>query len=449
MTAFSEISLASKSLGGFVAAVNNESGSLLAALSGMSPVEVAARLRHLEGLVFFDSAGHLPSDGGAAVSIIAAEPIELLTGSLGCEADSAQLQETLAKGGRVEMDCGFPLGGLCGWIEYDGSYRFGVYPHMLVYRHHSGEWIERGNLSSKMQEPAPFAPACPIGEFSAQTSREQFVEKVRLAQQWIEAGDIYQVNLSQKFHADCPDDVDLFGLYESLRECSPAPMSAWLRLGGREVLCSSPEAFVKISGLTVETRPIKGTRPRFDEPSDDLRSAYELQTSAKEISELVMITDLLRNDLGKVCEYGSVRVDEMLQLEKLEQVFHLVSTVRGQLRSGLDAIDVLRACFPGGSITGAPKKRAMEIIKMLEPVSRGLYCGTIACIGFNGECRMNIVIRTLIRENHNIHYHVGAGIVADSDPEKEYEETLHKARGLQSALEQWRNIVQKELNNIA
>ena len=415
----------------------------------MSPVEVVARLRHLEGLLFFDSSGHLPSGGGAAISIIAAEPVQLLTGSLACEEDAAQLQNALMKGGRVEMDRGFPLGGLCGWIEYDGSYRFGVYPHMLVHCHHSGEWIERGTLSSKMQEPAPVATACPIGEFSAQMSRGQFVEKVRLAQQWIAAGDIYQVNLSQKFQAACADDADLFGLYERLRECSPAPMSAWLRLGGREVLCSSPETFVKISGSMVETRPIKGTRPRFDDPSEDLRSAYELQTSAKEISELVMITDLLRNDLGKVCEFGSVRVDEMLQLEKLEQVFHLVSTVRGQLRSGLDAVDVLRACFPGGSITGAPKKRAMEIIGMLEPVSRGLYCGSIACLGFNGECRMNIVIRTLIRENHSIHYHVGAGIVADSDPEKEYEETLHKARGLQTALEKWRKIVQKELNNIA
>lgn len=415
----------------------------------MSPVEVVARLRHLEGLVFFDSSGHLPSGGGAAVSIIAAEPVQLLTGSLGCEEDAAQLQKALMKGGRVEMDRGFPLGGLCGWIEYDGTYHFGVYPHMLVHCHHSGEWIERGTLSSKMREPSPFAAARPIGEFSALMSREQFVEKVRLAQRWIAAGDIYQVNLSQKFQAACPDDADLFGLYERLRECSPAPMSAWLRLGGREVLCSSPETFVKISGSMLETRPIKGTRPRFDDPSEDLRSAYELQTSAKEISELVMITDLLRNDLGKVCEFGSVRVDEMLQLEKLEQVFHLVSTVRGQLRSGLDAIDVLRACFPGGSITGAPKKRAMEIIGMLEPVSRGLYCGSIACLGFNGECRMNIVIRSLIRENHSIHYHVGAGIVADSDPEKEYEETLHKARGLQTALEKWRNIVQKELNNIA
>ena len=415
----------------------------------MSPVEVVARLRHLEGLVFFDSSGHLPSGGGAAVSIIAAEPVQLLTGSLGCEEDAAQLQEALMKGGRVEMDRGFPLGGLCGWIEYDGTYHFGVYPHMLVHCHHSGEWIERGTLSSKMREPSPFAAARPIGEFSALMSRDQFVEKVRLAQRWIAAGDIYQVNLSQKFKAACPDDADLFGLYERLRECSPAPMSAWLRLGGREVLCSSPETFVKISGSMLETRPIKGTRPRFDDPSEDLRSAYELQTSAKEISELVMITDLLRNDLGKVCEFGSVRVDEMLQLEKLEQVFHLVSTVRGQLRSGLDAIDVLRACFPGGSITGAPKKRAMEIIGMLEPVSRGLYCGSIACLGFNGECRMNIVIRSLIRENHSIHYHVGAGIVADSDPEKEYEETLHKARGLQAALEKWQNIVQKELNNIA
>jgi anthranilate/para-aminobenzoate synthase component I len=225
-------------------------------------------------------------------------------------------------------------------------------------------------------------------------------------------------------------------------------MAAWMKMAGREILSSSPETFLRISGRQVETRPIKGTRPRFANADEDRRSAYELQTSPKEISELVMITDLLRNDLGQVCDFGSVRVDEMLQLETFEQVFHLVSTVRGEIRDELDAIDVLAACFPGGSITGAPKKRACEIIKELEPVPRGLYCGAIGYLGYNQESQFNIAIRTLVRENGQLHYHVGAGIVADSVPAMEYEETLHKARGIQLALTDWQNFVQKELNKI-
>jgi anthranilate/para-aminobenzoate synthase component I len=223
-------------------------------------------------------------------------------------------------------------------------------------------------------------------------------------------------------------------------------MAGWMKRCGREVLSSSPETFLKISGSQVETRPIKGTRPRFAHPDDDRRSAYELQTSIKEISELVMITDLLRNDLGQVCEFGSVRVDEMLQLETLEQVFHLVSTVRGTMRNSVDALDVIRACFPGGSITGAPKKRACEIIAEMETVPRGLYCGAMGYLGFNGECQMNIVIRSLIRDNNQLHYHVGAGIVADSSPEMEYEETLHKAAGLRLAVQDWQKFVRSKIN---
>jgi anthranilate/para-aminobenzoate synthase component I len=214
-------------------------------------------------------------------------------------------------------------------------------------------------------------------------------------------------------------------------------MSAWLSLDDREILSSSPESFLKISGRGIETRPIKGTRPRFPDPDEDLRSAYELQTSAKEIAELVMITDLLRNDLGRVCEFGSVRVEEMLHLETLAQVHHLVSTVTGTLRSNIDAIDALAESFPGGSITGAPKLRAMEIIRDIEQTPRGIYCGAIGWLGYNGESSFNIAIRTLIRQNDRLIYQVGAGIVADSDPEKEYDETLHKAAGIRLALERW------------
>ena len=172
--------------------------------------------------------------------------------------------------------------------------------------------------------------------------------------------------------------------------------------------------------------------------SSDL-SAYELQTSTKEIAELVMITDLLRNDLGQVCEFGSVEVSEMLRLESLAQVHHLVSTVKGTLRPPVDAVAALAACFPGGSITGAPKKRAMEIIQELEQTPRGIYCGSIGWLGYNGESSLNIAIRTLIRSGDQLIYQVGAGIVADSDPEKEYEETLHKAAGIRLAVERWQS----------
>ena len=208
-----------------------------------------------------------------------------------------------------------------------------------------------------------------------------------------------------------------------------------LALDDREILSSSPETFLKISGRGIETKPLKGTRPRFHDPDEDRRSAYELQTSAKEIAELVMITDLLRNDLGQVCEFGSVEVSEMLQLETLAQVHHLVSTVRGTLRADINVIEALAACFPGGSITGAPKKRAMEIIRELENSPRGIYCGAVGWLGFNGESSFNIAIRTLVRNKERLSYHVGAGIVADSDPEKEYEETLHKAAGIRAGLE--------------
>ncbi|MFM2171745.1 MAG: aminodeoxychorismate synthase component [Verrucomicrobiota bacterium] len=337
------------------------------------------------------------------------------------------------------------MGGLCGWIDYDGSFTFGHYPQMLIYEHEQQKWHEVGKLSALLREQDRSEP-CRVGDFRATTTKEEFVASVERIREWIAAGDIYQVNLTQQFSASCSSEGSLADLYALLRQRSPAPMAAWMKMASREILSSSPETFLRISGRQVETRPIKGTRPRYANADDDRRSAYELQTSAKEISELVMITDLLRNDLGQVCEFGSVRVDEMLQLETFEQVFHLVSTVRGEIRHDLDDIDVISACFPGGSITGAPKKRSCEIIAALEPVPRGLYCGAIGYLGYNGESQFNIAIRTLVRERGLLHYHVGAGIVADSQAPMEYEETLHKARGIQLALDDWKNFVQKELN---
>jgi anthranilate/para-aminobenzoate synthase component I len=203
---------------------------------------------------------------------------------------------------------------------------------------------------------------------------------------------------------------------------------------GSAVLSSSPELFLRVSGRNIETRPIKGTRPRFGDPDADARSAYELMSSEKERSELVMITDLERNDLGQVCEWGTVTVPEMLRLERYQQVFHLVSTVRGTLRQGVDPVAAFGACFPGGSITGAPKKRAREIIAELEPFQRGIYTGALGWWGFGGESQFNIAIRTMVAGvDGRWSFHVGAGIVADSVPEREWEETLHKAAGMLAA----------------
>ena len=402
-----------------------------ARLDGMTPIEVAAGLRHLPGLVFFDTAGNLSAAASQPVSMIAARPVSILRGSIHAPADRARLRDAMAAAPVIPGDHGFPLGGLCGWVDYEGRFVFGNFREMLVFSHLDQTWWETGNLSGCLH--ATVDEPLTISDFEASTEPGQFLRDVQRIKDWIAAGDIYQVNLSQAFQAGVSGG-SLFGLYEALREASPAPMAAWLSLDGREILSSSPETFLKISGRGVETRPIKGTRPRFFDADEDRRSAYELQTSAKEIAELVMITDLLRNDLGQVCEFGSVEVTGMLQLESLAQVHHLVSTITGTLRPETDAIDALAACFPGGSITGAPKKRAMEIIRQLEGKNRGIYCGAIGWFGFNGESSFNIAIRTLVRDGTRLVYHVGAGIVADSDPQKEYEETLHKAAGIRLAV---------------
>jgi len=408
-------------------------------LDGLLPVEVARRLRHLPGMVFFDSAGHTPFNGRRTISVIAARPARILKGTIHSAEDRAMLEQAHAEGTGFGRDYGFPLGGLCGWVDYEGDFVFGDYREMLVHCHDDDSWWETGGLSAELCDGTEETDVPVIGGFAPLTGSERFIDGVRRVKEWIAAGDIYQVNLSQGFQAEITGG-SLFELYESLREASPAPMAAWLSLDGKEVLSSSPETFLKISGKGIETLPIKGTRPRFPDPDEDRRSAYELQTSAKEISELVMITDLLRNDLGQVCSFGTVAVSEMLRLETLAQVHHLVSTVVGTLRPEISTIDALASCFPGGSITGAPKKRAMEIIRELEDGPRGIYCGAIGWLGFNGESSFNIAIRTLVREGDRVIYQVGAGIVADSDPQKEYEETLHKAAGIRLAVRRWQSL---------
>ncbi len=281
---------------------------------------------------------------------------------------------------------------------------------------------------STLHAPRSMLHAPPPSNFT-RDAYERAVERVR---EYIAAGDVYQVNLSQRFECETKGEPAM--LYHALRSANPAPFAAYLDCGEVRVLSSSPERFLRIEGRRIQTRPIKGTRPRSGDAATDERAARELLASAKDRAELLMITDLERNDLGRVCEYGSVRVSEMVALESYATVFHLVSTVEGRLAEGMTAVDAVRACFPGGSITGAPKIRAMEIIDEMEPSARGVYTGAIGWMGFDGDADLNIAIRTLVHRDGRVWFHAGGGIVADSVPALEYEETLHKARGMMRAL---------------
>lgn len=376
-----------------------------------------------------------------------------------------------------EVDFPFPLGGCFGYWGYDlknfveprltrravndlelPDCHVGFYDSVVVFDHRLDKvWVVSTGLDADGSrdaqraqraldwwrqcltgEPAvaPVRPDASAADAPASTfTRETFVAAVGNAQRYIRAGDIYQVNLAQRFSV--PQTCSGWEFHRRLAEVSPAPFSGFLDAGDLQLTCSSPELFLRLSGSHIQTRPIKGTRPRSADPMRDAQLTYELQTSAKEMSELVMITDLLRNDLGRVCEYGSVQVPELVRLERYPQVQHLVSTVEGRLRQGVTHFTAFAKCFPGGSITGAPKIRAMEIIDELEPVTRGPYTGCLGYLGFNRESQLNIIIRTAVVRAGKIHFHAGAGIVADSVPEAEYDETLAKAAGFLAAVK-WR-----------
>ena len=263
--------------------------------------------------------------------------------------------------------------------------------------------------------------------------KEAYIEAAKAVCRYIYDGDIFQANLSQRF--ETRTRCDSASLFARLSEVNPAPFSAYIAVDGDlAVLSSSPERFLKVDGALVETRPIKGTRPRTGDAASDGAAVADLLASPKDNAELAMIVDLERNDLGRVADYGTVRVDEKRVLETYPTVFHLVSTVKARLHEDKDLVDLLEACFPGGSITGAPKIRAMEIIDELEPTARSVYTGSIGYIGFDGRADLNIAIRTILYEAGRVTFQVGGGIVADSDPEAEYQETLDKGRALACSL---------------
>ncbi len=362
----------------------------------------------------------------------AVEPEEIVEGG---PDDWGKLSETLARRRKTGRDSVHPQSAAVGYITYEGAFRFAWFPKiaLLAENGFSGLWDERKATAEKSATVIDRR----YSGWQANQTRAEFEARVARAQEYIAAGDIYQANLAQKFST--PFDGNPYRLFEHLLARSPAPGGAFLDFGNTRVLSASPELFLRIRGRHVTTRPIKGTRPRSRDPVRDEQLAFELLTDPKELAELVMITDLERNDLGQICEYGSVTVTQLVQLERYAQVFHLVSTIEGMLRPGIDALDAVRACIPGGSISGAPKKRACEIIRELEPCPRGIYTGLIGYFDDNGDAAFSIAIRTMVLEGENLHFSVGSGITAGSVPAREYDETLHKAAGMQMALEAYIN----------
>jgi len=381
--------------------------------------QLATGLRGRHGLVCLEGAGW----GGA---FVACQPSEIRRGKIGRDA-------------LPQVDADDPARWI-GWMDYDGDWLFARY---------DGYWIgdDSGEMDWHGETPSPFkgcghhaltarpahAPSHSVPIVRPGMTRVEFESAVFRSQESIAAGDIYQVNLSHRCEIDGLAQ-DLFDIHGQLRRLSPAPHLAWLDLGGRQVASSSPETFLDVQGGRVLTKPIKGTRPRGATADEDAAQRAALLACAKERAELVMITDLERNDLGRVARTGTVRVEKLCEVESFAHVHHLVSTVSAELDPRHDGLDELfAAAFPGGSITGAPKIRAMEIIKELEPAPRGLYTGAIGWIGAD-RAVFSIAIRTLVAENGSTCFHVGAGIVADSVPRREYAETLLKARGMLAAL---------------
>jgi len=274
----------------------------------------------------------------------------------------------------------------------------------------------------------------PVQGIKSNFTKSAYLQAIRRVLEHIRRGDVYQVNLSQRFELPAPAGILPTDLYSKLSDLSAVNFGGYFDCGDFQIISNSPERFIKLENNLISTRPMKGTRSRGATPVEDRNKRRELLTSAKDKAELLMITDLERNDLGRVCEYGTVKVKQMRAIENYQTVFQATSTIEGILKKNHNAFDVLRACFPGGSVTGCPKIRAMQVIEALEPTRRGIYTGALGYMSFSGDMDFNILIRTLIRTNKKIYFQTGGGIVADSIPEEEYEETLVKAKALRLAL---------------
>ena len=419
-----------------------QTASPVTPLSWREPSEWFAEIAVRPHSVWLDTA--TPADTGQHHSIIAAEPSHIFR----FKADPTHhsdpfdtLDKLLAQHrpaaaiGYFGYDLKNQIEELPATVEDDlhlPDCWFGFYDNILEFDH-TAKTVREISGGQGLRRAAPH----PISNLKSPTSnplhsnftRDQYRTAIRRAKDYIAAGDIYQVNLSQRFQAGIT--ATPLELYAALRAANPAPYCAYLDIGDAQILSSSPECFLRLNNRDIVTRPIKGTLPRHRNPND-------LRRSAKDNAELLMITDLERNDLGKVCEFGSVKVPELVTVESYATVHHLVATVTGKLRPDVSHVGALRACFPGGSITGAPKIRAMEIIDELEPHARGVYCGAIGYFGADGTSHFNIAIRTIVHQSGLLTFHAGGGIVADSEPDAEYDETLAKAEGILRALDKLR-----------
>ncbi|MCU1722862.1 aminodeoxychorismate synthase component I [Pseudomonas sp. 5P_5.1_Bac1] len=424
-------------------------------------------IRHAPGAVLLDSAR--PGAERGRFDLLSAWPLRSLVVQAG-ESGGRYLQrlrDSLAELGPAELPDGVELpfaGGLIGYLSYDFGRRLeqlpelarddlslpdatlGLYAWALISDHQTGTsqllfhptlaQAERERLIERFNPVTPspserFHLDAPMrGDISAEQYREAF-ERV---QQYIQAGDCYQINLTQRFRAPCQGDP--WHAYQALRAACPTPFSGFQTLDdGSTLLSFSPERFIRVSAGQVETRPIKGTRPRSTDPLQDRANGEELLASSKDRAENLMIVDLLRNDLGRTCEIGSVRVPELFSLESYPNVHHMVSAVTGRLASDKDALDLIAGSFPGGSITGAPKIRAMQIIDELEPSRRALYCGSLLYVDVRGEMDSSIAIRSLLVKDGQVCCWGGGAVVADSDWESEYQESITKVRVLLETLQ--------------
>ncbi|MFZ2449365.1 MAG: aminodeoxychorismate synthase component I [Methylovulum miyakonense] len=429
--------------------------------------------------VFLDS-GH-PSSQQGRYDIIAAEPLctlvthgETTTITSASEAIQSQAdpfllvkQKLQAFAGRAVNISGLPFnGGAIGYFSYDLARRLeqlpviaedaeqiaemavGIYPWAVVVDHQQRQstLVAQGLDAQACQrliarfsvlpETQPHRPFAVLGEIQPNMDRAYYAQAFQRIKQYLLEGDCYQVNLTQRFSAACVGDP--WTAYQLLRQVNAAPFSAYLNFPEVRILSSSPERFLKLQNGKVETKPIKGTRPRKADAAEDAGQITVLENSQKDRAENLMIVDLLRNDIGKTCKKGSVKVPKLFAVESYATVHHLVSTVTGELAEGQHALDLLRSCFPGGSITGAPKIRSMEVIEELEPHRRGVYCGSIAYIGFDGNMDSNIAIRTLVQSGDSIRFWAGGGIVNDSVLAEEYQECFDKAAALLRVLQQLR-----------
>ena len=306
------------------------------------------------------------------------------------------------------------------------------------------DFTKRIHLKNKREDKEKYFP-CETGGITSYSNqlKNEYEENVLKAKEYIRDGDIYQANISRRIETTL--NKNPFDLYEQLFMINPSPFSAYLNFEDFFLVCGSPERLIKIDEKGIMTRPIAGTRPRGSNPMSDLKFSKELLLNEKERAEHLMLVDLERNDLGRICQYGSIQIDEFMALESYSHVWHIISNITGRLRKDIGLDEILPACFPGGTITGCPKIRCMEIINELEPHPRGPYTGSLGYIGFEGKLDLNIIIRSIIVKNKKAYIHAGAGIVADSIPEKEFYETEKKAAAMLEALSTIGNSVSKKI----